>query len=207
MEKIKRKIDFEEIMGMDKRFRATFINSLTGFKSVSLIGSKDKTGNTNLAIFNSIVHLGAHPPLIGMVVRPDSVDRHTLQNIEETGYYTINHILPDFIEKAHQTSARYPKEVSEFDAVGLTPEYKCEFYAPFVGESTIQIAMNFKEKVPFTINNTLFLIGEINQIYLPSDIILPDGFVDLVAASSITNSGLDSYHIVSEGVRFPYAKP
>jgi flavin reductase (DIM6/NTAB) family NADH-FMN oxidoreductase RutF len=207
MEIIKRKIDFEEIMGMDKRFRATFINSLTGFKSVSLIGTKDKVGNTNLAIFNSIVHLGAHPPLIGMVVRPDSVDRHTLQNIEETGCYTINHILPDFIEKAHQTSARYPKEVSEFDAVGLTPEYKGDFYAPFVGESTIQIAMNFKEKVPFTINNTLFIIGEINQIYLPSDIILPDGFVDLAAASSITNSGLDSYHIVSEGVRFPYAKP
>jgi flavin reductase (DIM6/NTAB) family NADH-FMN oxidoreductase RutF len=207
MEKIKRKIDFDEIMEMDKRFRATFINSLTGFKSVSLIGTKDKVGNTNLAIFNSIVHLGAHPPLIGMVVRPDSVDRHTLQNIEETGCYTINHILPDFIEKAHQTSARYPKEVSEFDAVGLTPEFKSDFYAPFVGESTIQIAMNFKEKVPFTINNTLFIIGEINQIYLPSDIILPDGFVDLVAASSITNSGLDSYHIVNEGVRFPYAKP
>lgn len=207
MEKIKRKIDFEEIMGMDKRFRATFINSLTGFKSVSLIGTKDKIGNTNLAIFNSIVHLGAHPPLIGMVVRPDSVVRHTLQNIQETGFYTINHILPDFIEKAHQTSARYPKEASEFDAVGLTPEYKGDFYAPFVGESTIQIAMNFKEKVPFIINNTLFIIGEINQIYLPSDIILVDGFVDLVAASSITNSGLDSYHKVNEGVRFPYAKP
>lgn len=207
MEKIKRKIDFEEIMEMDKRYRATFINSLTGFKSVSLIGTKDKEGNTNLAIFNSIVHLGAHPPLIGMVVRPDSVDRHTLQNIEETGCYTINHILPDFIEKAHQTSARYPKEVSEFDAVGLTPEYKDGFYVPFVGESNIQIGLNFKENVPFTINNTLFIIGEIAQIYLPTDIIQQDGFVDLVAATSITNSGLDTYHTVNKGERFPYAKP
>ncbi len=207
MEQTIRKIELSEILEMEKRFRATFINSLTGFKSVALIGTKDKNGQTNLAIFNSIVHLGAHPPLIGLVIRPDSVERHTLQNIEETGSYTINHILPHFVEQAHQTSARYPKAISEFEAVGLTPEFKEEFYAPFVGESQIQIALNFKEKVPFNINNTLFIIGEIQKIYLPENIVQADGFVDLVEASTITNVGLDSYHEVSKGKRFPYAKP
>ena len=143
MEKL-RKIDLTEIIEMEQRFRATFINSLTGYKSVALIGSKDVNGQTNLAIFNSIVHLGAHPPLLGMVIRPDSVDRHTLQNIENTGYYTINQIHTSFIEKAHQTSARYPKEVSEFEEVGLTSEFKNEFFAPFVAESVIQIGLKFK---------------------------------------------------------------
>lgn len=207
MESTITKISLEEIMDMDKRFRATFINSLTGYKSVSLIGTKDKFGQNNLAVFNSVVHLGAHPPLIGMVVRPDSVDRHTLQNIEDTGYYTINNIKPSFVKKAHQTSARYPKEISEFDAVGLSPEFKNEFFAPYVGESSVQIGLKFKEKVPFKINNTLFLIGEIQELYLPTDSIHSDGFVDLHAASSVTNSGLDSYHVVLKGKRFPYAKP
>jgi flavin reductase (DIM6/NTAB) family NADH-FMN oxidoreductase RutF len=206
MEKLKR-IDLSEIVEMEQRFRATFINSLTGYKSVALIGTKDVIGQTNLAIFNSIVHLGAHPPLLGMVIRPDSVDRHTLQNIENTGYYTINQIHSSFIEKAHQTSARYPKEVSEFEAVGLTSEFKNDFFAPFVAESVIQIGLKFKEKVPFKINNTLFIIGEVQTVFLPEEIIQNDGFVDLHAASSITNTGLDCYHNVLKGIRLPYAKP
>jgi flavin reductase (DIM6/NTAB) family NADH-FMN oxidoreductase RutF len=180
---------------------------LTGFKSVALVGSQDSSGLTNLAIFNSIVHLGAHPPLIGMIVRPDSVDRHTLQNIEETGVYTINHIQESMIQQAHQTSARYPKEVSEFDAVGLTPEYLTNFQAPFVKESNLKMAVQFKEKVSFTSNGTIFVIGEIQQVYLPETAIQSDGLVDLVQVGSITNVGLDSYHTVNRGVRLPYAKP
>ena len=207
MDSINRQIDEAELLEMEQRYRANFINSLTGFKSLALVGTVDHKGQKNLAIFNSIVHLGAHPPLIGMVIRPDSVDRHTLQNILETGYYTINHVQEEMMEKAHQTSARYPKIVSEFDAVGLDFEVINDFPAPFVKASTIKIGVQFKEKVPFAINGTIFVIGEIKQITLPKDVVQTDGFVDLVNAGTITNSGLDSYHVVLDGRRFPYAKP
>ena len=207
MDSINRQIDETELREMEQRYRANFINSLTGFKSVALVGTSDKSGQKNLAIFNSIVHIGAHPPLMGMVIRPDSVDRHTLQNILETGYYTINHVQEEMMEKAHQTSARYPKTVSEFDAVGLDFEVINDFSAPFVQASTIKIGVQFKEKVPFTINGTIFVIGEIKQITLLKDVVQTDGFVDLVKAGTITNSGLDSYHVVLDGKRFPYAKP
>jgi flavin reductase (DIM6/NTAB) family NADH-FMN oxidoreductase RutF len=207
MDSINRQIDERELLEMEQRYRANFINSLTGFKSLALIGTVDRKGQKNLAIFNSIVHLGAHPPLIGMVTRPDSVDRHTLQNILETGYYTINHVQEEMMEKAHQTSARYPKTISEFDAVGLEDEVINDFPAPFVKASTIKIGVQFKEKVPFAINGTIFVIGEIKQITLPQTVIQVDGFVDLVSAGTITNSGLDSYHVVLDAKRLPYAKP
>ncbi len=207
MDSINRQIDETELLEMEQRYRANFINSLTGFKSLALIGTVDRKGQKNLAIFNSIVHLGAHPPLIGMVTRPDSVDRHTLQNILETGYYTINHVQEEMMEKAHQTSARYPKTISEFDAVGLEDEVINDFPAPFVKASTIKIGVQFKEKVPFAINGTIFVIGEIKQITLPQTVVQVDGFVDLVSAGTVTNSGLDSYHIVLDAKRLPYAKP
>ncbi len=207
MDSINRQIDTTELLEMEQRYRANFINSLTGFKSLALVGTSDKNGRKNLAIFNSIVHLGAHPPLIGMVIRPDSVDRHTLQNILETGYYTINHVQEEMMQKAHQTAARYPKTISEFDVVGLESEVINDFPAPFVKASSIKLGVQFKEKVPFVINGTIFVIGEIKQITLPKDVVQADGFVDLVKAGTITNSGLDSYHIVLDGKRFPYAKP
>ncbi len=199
-------ITTDHINEMEHRYRASFINSLTGFKSVALIGTKNKANQENLSIFNSLVHLGSNPPLIGMIVRPDSVERHTLENIEETGFYTINHIMESFVEQAHHTSARYPRNISEFEASGLTPQYQENFFAPFVKESSVQIGMEFQTKIPIPLNDTLMIIGKVKTIYLPEESILSDGFIDLEITKSITNSGLDSYHRTERIVRLPYAK-
>jgi hypothetical protein len=69
---------------METRYRASFVNSLGGFKSVVMIGSKNKKGQENLAIFNSLIHIGANPALCAFIVRPDVSPRHTLENIIES---------------------------------------------------------------------------------------------------------------------------
>ena len=121
----------DDIENMELRFKTAFINSLSGFKSLNLIGTIDASGNNNLAIFNSVFHVGANPALMAFVVRPDSVERHTLENILQTNYYTINHVNQSIIKQAHQTSARYSKYQSEFAATGLTPEFKNDFLCSF----------------------------------------------------------------------------
>ena len=207
MAESKTTISINNILDFEQRYRATFINSLSGFKSVNLIGTKDRDNNENLAIFSSVVHIGATPPLIGLIVRPDSVDRHTLTNILTTQRYTLNHINDNIFNKAHQTSARYPKEESEFEAVGLTPEYKNECFAPFVKESNVQIEMEFKEKIDLKINGTTLIIGQIKSIHLPLKAIQEDGFIDLEQLNTITCTGLDSYHKTQRINRLSYAKP
>ncbi len=200
-------LDLAQLMKMEQRKRAQFINSISGFRSVALIGTTDTNGQTNLAIFSSIVHIGSNPPLLSFIMRPDSVERHTLTNILETGFYTINHINADMYEKAHQTSARYPKSVSEFEATGLTPSFKNDFVAPFVAESNIQIGMEFKERLDISINQTSMIIGEIKFVHIPTNCLLDDGFIDIEKAGSITSAGLDSYHTTQVLKRLEYAKP
>ena len=109
----------QAISDLENRYRAHLINSLSGFKSANLVGTQDCNGQTNLAIVSSVFHLGAHPPLVGMIIRPHSVPRHTLENLLATKHYTINHVNKDIYDKAHQTSARYDKDESEFDATAL----------------------------------------------------------------------------------------
>lgn len=196
-----------QIMDMEQRKRAQLINSISGFRSVALIGTTDTKGQTNLAIFSSIIHIGSNPPLLSFIMRPDSVERHTLTNILETGFYTINHINAGIYEKAHQTSARYPKNVSEFDATGLTPAFKNDFVAPFVAESHIQIGMEFKERINISINQTSMIIGEIKFVHYPTNCLLDDGFVDIEKAGTITSSGVDSYHTTQLLQKLEYAKP
>ena len=200
-------LNFVQLMDMEQRKRAQFINSISGFRSVALIGTTDTKEQTNLAIFSSIVHIGSNPPLLSFIMRPDSVERHTLTNIMDTGFYTINHINADMYEKAHQTSARYPKSVSEFDAAQLTPVFKNDFVAPFVVESQIQIGMEFRERIEININQTSMIIGEIKFVHYPTSCLLEDGFIDIEKAGTITSTGLDSYHTTQVLKRLEYAKP
>lgn len=197
----------ETILDLEKHERAHLINSLGGFKSLALVGTSDSKGNTNLAVFSSVFHVGANPPLIGLIFRPSPPERNTYSNIIETGFYTINHVNETIYKQAHQTSARYDKEISEFEITGLTPEYKDAFFAPYVTESNIQLGIEFKEKIDLTINNTILIIGEITQIYIPEDCLSADGFIDLEKANTVTCSGLDSYHKTVQLDRLSYAKP
>ncbi|GEC78226.1 flavin reductase family protein [Flavobacterium aquatile] len=200
-------IDYNQILQLEKQKRVHLINSLGGFKSVALVGTSDKNKNTNLSIFSSFFHIGANPPLIGMIFRPSPPERDTMRNILDTGFYTVNHINESIFKKAHQTSARYEKGVSEFDATGLNSEFKNDFFAPFVAESKVQLGIEFKQKIDISINNTMMIIGEIVQIYIPENCLFDDGFIDLEKANTITCSGLDSYHKTLQLDRLSYAKP
>ena len=106
----------ENIDALAIRYKNNLINSISGYKSANLIGTKNKTGNTNLAIFNSVVHLGSNPALLGFILRPTTVPRHSYQNMKETGVFTINHISKDQIEDAHHTCLLYtspsPRDLS-----------------------------------------------------------------------------------------------
>jgi len=201
------RITKEEILKFEKFYRAAFINSISGFKSASLIGTISTKGNTNLAIFNSEIHIGANPPALGFLMRPVSVERHTYNNIKETGYFTVNHINREIFKQAHQTSARYEKNVSEFSACGLTHEYTETTKAPYVKESKIKIGLKFVEEHEIKFNGTIFIVGEIIEIILPDDVTAKDGFVNIEKAGSIVVSGLDSYHETKRIARLSYAKP
>lgn len=196
-----------EIADWERFYRANFINSLTGFKSASLIGTSNKEGQPNLGIFSSIVHIGSDPALIGYINRPRAAAPHTLANIESTGFYTINHIHSSFIEKAHQTSAKYPKGVSEFEETGLTPEYIDDFAAPFVGESHVKYGLILQQIIPITLNDTFLVIGKIHSVILKDGILQHDGYIDLQTAETICSNGLDGYYKTKELGRYTYAKP
>lgn len=204
---MQKQILFDEIMAMEKQQRVHLINSLGGFKSVALVGTTDNQGNENLAIFSSFFHIGANPPLIGMIFRPSPPERDTMANIMETGFYTINHINESIYRQAHQTAAKYARGISEFDVTGLTPVYKNNFFAPFVSESNVQMGITLKQKLDIAINNTIMIIGSVTQIFVPENCLQQDGFIDLEKANSLTCSGLDSYHKTIQLDRLSYAKP
>lgn len=197
----------QDFNAMPSRRRAALVNSLSGFKSANLVGTADSSGMTNLAIMSSAVHLGSHPPLLALVVRPGGDERHTLANILATECFTINHVTAPLIEAAHQTAARYQRQESEFEATGLTPEWREGLAAPMVLEASVKLGMRLREHQELKINKTHLVIGEIILADIPESGLMADGTLDLQECGTVALTGLDTYHAAAPVKRMAYAKP
>ncbi|MHA7128905.1 flavin reductase family protein [Algoriphagus namhaensis] len=197
--------DHEAMMNADSFYRRNLINCLSGYKSLNLIGTQNREGKTNLAPFSQVFHVGANPPMVGILFRPHSVQRDTLENILETKSFTLNHVTPDFCQAAHWTSARW--EDSEFERTGIDSTYLDGFFAPFVAESPLKVACELIETHTLKVNDTVLLIGSIEHIYVNEKGLRADGSLDLNALETVTVSGLDEYHRGVRIARYGYAKP
>ena len=196
----------EDITQFDRITRLKIINAVTGIKPANLIGSVDNKGQTNLAIFSSVVHLGSDPALLGFIARPQTAEvGHTYRNIQENGKYTINHIHPEFVRKAHYTSGKFAADISEFERCNLSEEYVKGFKAPFVKESSFKIGMHFVEALDIKPNKTTLVIGEVQHLILP-DFAIVDNDINLEAARSVGISGLNSYYSFKKIESYPYAR-
>lgn len=194
-----------QIMEADSYFRKNLINCLSGYKSLNLIGTKNANGVTNLAPFSQIFHIGASPPLVGILFRPHTVKRDTLENILHTGFFTLNHVIPAFYIEAHWTAAGW--EGSEFEGTGLDEEYKDNFFAPFVKCSPVQLGCSLVETQTLKVNQTVLLIANVDHVYVEEKGVRADGSIDLNLLETVTVSGLDEYHLGEKLGRLAYPKP
>ncbi len=195
-----------DLKKLDRKYRLNLINSITGIKPANLVGTRSKDNQDNVAIFSSLVHLGSNPAHLGLVMRPqEHTIKDTYANITETGYYTVNQISKDFIKKAHYTSAKLPKEHSEFDMMNLEREIKEDFWAPFVTCSFLKIGMELIEVISLP-NGCIFIVGEIILAQVPDESVNEKGQIDLTKFDAVGIGGLNTYYRLEKIAEFPYIR-
>lgn len=195
----------DQVMEEDSFYRRNLINCLSGYKSLNLIGTKNQEGVTNLAPFSQVFHIGAAPPLVGILFRPHTVKRDTLENILSTRFFTLNHVTPEFYKEAHWAAANW--DASEFEATGLEEEFKEDFFAPFVKGSPVQLGCSLVETQTLKVNQTILLIANVDHLFVEEKGLRADGSLDLNILETVTVSGLDEYHVGEKLGRLAYPKP
>ena len=200
-------ISLEDINSWDSRQRANIINSLSGYKSPLLLASGDEK-NPNIGIFSNVFHIGSNPPHLGIFFRPagEGIQRDSLKNILQYKHFTLNYISENQIELAHQSSARYPEQTSEFKELGLTPIFHQGIKAPTIKESKLSVVLELAEHIPVNVNNTSIVVGKIISIISSSPLITND-ILELENFSNVAVKGIDTYYSVSKKARLSYAKP
>ena len=197
----------KDIAEMDRIQRIKYMNSVSGIKPANLIGTISEKGQTNLAIFSSVFHLGSDPALLGFITRPTGeVPRHTYENLIKNDQYTINHVPSSFVKNAHYTSAKLEQDQSEFEICGFCPEYVPDFKAPFVKESALKMGMRFKQTIDIELNGTILVIGEIEHLIMPNAAIDDEDDVNLADINGVGISGLNTYYDLHKIDRYPYAR-
>lgn len=196
----------EKLQNLPSRHRANLINNCCGIRSGNLIGSVDEDLGENLAIFNSVMHLGSDPALIGFILRPLTVERHTYTNIHQTKFFSINQIPKDLYKEAHQTSAKYNKNESEFEICGIEKEYLKNYSIPFVKSSKIKIACTYENEYPIKENGCVMIVGKIEMIAVDDNALSEDLWINHERLNTIGIGGLDTYYSVACLDRLSYAQ-
>jgi len=106
----------------------------------------------------------------------------------------------------HYTSAKLPKNFSEFDACHLSEEYFAGFNAPFVQESSIKMGLKLIEDIEIKSNGTHMIVGEIEVIQIEDEFVGSDGQLDLEKGHNLCVTGLNQYSSVKKYKHLPYAR-
>ncbi len=199
------RIDRPQIEQMDKIQRLNLINSCTGYKSANLIGTISNSGKSNVAVFSTVTHIGSDPALIGFIIRPSFTPRNTYANIKEYGYFSINHIYSDIIEEAHQSSANYTADESEFDHTKLEAVYHGGCPVPFVKGSPVKILCKFLNEYLIKENGCMHIIASIEAIFYEEELLDKDHHLQLEKGNVVTISGLKAYSLPKLLKEFPKA--
>lgn len=120
-------------------------------RPIAWVSTMSKEGKSNLAPFSFFTATGSNPP--GVVFCPashvDGSEKDTLRNIRETGEFVVNFVSQALLTKMNDTAAPWPREVSEFDAVGLASLPSVKVRPLRVKESQVQLECTLHSVVDF----------------------------------------------------------
>lgn len=158
-------------------------------RPVAWISTVNKKGLVNLAPFSSFNYVAHSPPMLAVNIgsRGGSL-KDTASNIVQTKEFVVNVATVDNFEIMHQTSAEYPSNISEADALGLVLIPSSIVAPPRIKVSPIHMECRLEKVISLGKGLNTLYIGEVVAFHLDSDIF--DGvYIDSVKMKPIARLG------------------
>lgn len=184
-------------------------------RPIAWVSTRSSSGTLNLAPFSFFNAVSSKPPIIVFSAGLKSIKtdagfevgpKDTLRNVIETGEFVVNIVSRQLAEKMNQTSANYPPEVSEFDAVGLSAVASQIVSAPRVGESLVSMECKLYQHIEFgkEAGAGNLIIGEVACFHVDESV-YKDGYIDIEVLDPVGRLAGISYCTVRD--RFEIARP
>ena len=108
---------------------------------------------------------------------------------------TINSIQKEDIDKAHKSSTKFARDISEFDELNIEKVYIDDYKAPFVKDSLIKIGLHKVEEIKL-LNRCRLIVGKVELVVINNSILESDGNIDFSKSTTTCISGCQNYYNV-----------
>jgi flavin reductase (DIM6/NTAB) family NADH-FMN oxidoreductase RutF len=145
------------------------LTSIVVPRPIAWISTRSAAGVDNLAPHSFFTVSCVEPPMVQFT---SVAVKDSLRNVRETGEFVVNFAPANLFEQINATATDFPAHVSEFEAVGLTPERSATI-APFrVAESPVAIECTLEHELP--LGDSTVVIGRVRHIAVDEDVFVVD---------------------------------
>lgn len=143
-------------------------------RPIAWISTRSANGVANCAPFSFFNVFSEDPPLcvIGMNLRSDGEEKHSLKNIRRTGEFVVNLVDEATANAMHVSSYEFAEEESEFEKAGLTQAPAALVQHPRIAEAAACLECRLYRLLEISATRTLIL-GEILLAHAREGIIDP----------------------------------
>lgn len=176
---------------LDRRAAYKLMISLIVPRPIAWVSTMAPSGAHNLAPFSFFNGISSHPPILMIAVGARKGERKdTWRNIEQTGEFVVNVVVPEVVDAMVLSSGEYPPEVDEFKEAGVTPVPSSRVKPPRIAESPVSMECRLERIVE--VAGSALILGRVVLYHVREDL-LDGGAVDPEKLKPVARLGGDFY--------------
>lgn len=166
-------------------------------RPIAFVTSLSKEGITNLAPFSFFNGVASDPPVISIAVasRRDGSKKDTWRNIEDTGEFVVNIVVPELMDAVIIGARDLPPDVSELELSKQPTLPSVKVKPPRLANSPVQLECTLLKIVE--VEETALILGRV-VLYHVKDEVTTNGLVDPKKLTVVGRLGGDGYCRVTD---------
>lgn len=170
-------------------------------RPIAWAGTRSREGVNNLAPFSFYNCFSSNPPIVGFSALPraDGRKKDTLQNVEDTGCFTLNCASLGLVKEMSRSSATLEPEEDEFAYAGLTAVDARHVNAPCVAQAQVVFECTLHDIIRFGSGpgSGNLILGEIKYLQI-ADALYQNGRIDFAALDPVGRLAGNWYSTIHE---------
>lgn len=166
-------------------------------RPIAFVSTLSREGVTNLAPFSFFNGVSSDPPVISIAVasRRDGSKKDTWRNVEETGEFVVNVVVPELMDAVIVGARELPHNVSELDLSGQPTLPSVKVKPPRLAASPVNLECTLLRIVE--VEDTALILGRVVMVHA-KDEVLDGGRVDPRRLTFVGRLGDDLYCRVND---------